>query len=199
MLSGRFKFWRNELVLVTDNSCGTRSGVYGIKQIHVPSEGGNMNWKHKAAGIFLAQLALALLASRGVCARPADDVCSLLPPSELQKSLGEIFGPPKASTAPPAFPGQAAGTNCRYKAQNGRHTAVFIVYTDSSAAEAKQTFEKVSAWFGTKSKPSLGDAAYIDARNAIHVLKGKTRYFIEIDRANEKQLLEVAASVSARL
>lgn len=158
-----------------------------------------MNWKLRTVGILLAQIGLAALVSHCAYAGPADDACSLLPPSELQKSLGQPFGLPMASPAPPAFPGQSVGTNCQYKAQEGRHTVVFIVYKDSSAAEAKQTFEKLSAWFGAKSKPAVGDAAYIDTRNAIHVLKGKTRYFIEIDRVSEKELLQVAASVSARL
>lgn len=75
----------------------------------------------------------------------------------------------------------------------------FIVYVDASTTEAKQTFDKLSAWYAPKSKPAVGDSAYIDAKGAIHVLKGKTRYYVSVEPANEKQAKDLAASIAAQI
>ena len=135
------------------------------------------------------------------------DTCSLLPPGELQKVLEQHFGAPQRSTAPAAYPGLPSGTECDYMAQNGlTRKVVFIFYADPSAAGAKETFGKLSMWFAPKSRPSgIGDAAYIDGDHAIHVLKGKVRYYINIipigtiTPQKEKQLRDLAVSVAARI
>jgi len=55
------------------------------------------------------------------------------------------------------------------------------VYVDRSAAEAKTTFDGlVGLYFQVESKPrGLGDEAYFDTHLGLHILKGKTRLFIE--------------------
>ncbi len=134
------------------------------------------------------------------------DVCTLLGPLQLQKTLSEPFGFTVKNTAPPAYPGQAPGTNCLYADQkSGRHEVVFIIYVDRSPAEAKQTFGKLSAWYPATSKPSgIGDSAYIDKNHAIHVLKGSVRFFIHVgsdgtDAVVEKEAQDLAAAVAAQI
>ena len=133
------------------------------------------------------------------------DVCSLLTTQQLQKTLGQTFGAAQKASAPPAYRGQSAGTNCRYSDQGGRHEVVFIVYVDGSADEAKQTFDKLSLWYPASSKPSgIGDSAYIDESHAIHVLKGAVRYFISpgsgaSDAVRDKQAQDLATAVAAQL
>lgn len=129
------------------------------------------------------------------------DVCSLLTTQQLQKTLGQSYGAAQKTTAPPAYRGQSAGTNCRYSDSGGRHEVVLIVYVDGSADEAKQTFDKLSAWYPAASKPSgIGDSAYIDKSHAIHVLKGSVRYYINGGSgASDKQVQDLANAVAAQL
>ncbi len=129
------------------------------------------------------------------------DVCSLLTTQQLQKTLGQTFGAAQKTTAPPAYMGQSAGTNCRYSDSSGRHEVVLIVYVDHSPEEAKQTFDKLSAWYPAASKPSgIGDSAYIDKSHAIHVLKGSVRYFINAgSSASDAQVQALANTVASQL
>lgn len=134
------------------------------------------------------------------------DICSLLPPQQLQKTLGQPFGAAQKATAPSPYSGLNSGTNCQYTGQkSGSQGVTFIVYADRSPAEAKQTFEKLSAWYPAISKPSgIGDSASIDKNHAIHVLKGSVRYFIDVgsgasDTARDKQVQDLAASVAAQI
>lgn len=134
------------------------------------------------------------------------DICTLLSAQQLQKTLGQPLGPAEKATAPPAYSGQPSGTNCRYSGQkSGSQDVTFIVYVDRSPTEAKETFDKLSAWFPATSKPTgIGDSTYIDKSHAIHVLKGSVRYFISVgssasDVVREKQAQDLAASVAAQI
>ncbi|MHB8539980.1 MAG: hypothetical protein ACYDCD_03430 [Candidatus Acidiferrales bacterium] len=159
-----------------------------------------MNWKSKAGMTFGAIFMFAMGAARSAYAAPQATGCSMLTPAQIQKVLGQPFGEPSESKAPPAYGMQPWGSHCEYASQKGSHTTVtFIVYVDASAAEAKQTFDKLAVWFGPKSKPAIGDSAYIDAHGAIHVLKGKVRYYVSIGRGNEAQTKELAASIAGRI
>jgi hypothetical protein len=154
-------------------------------------------------------LAIFLLASHANPAAAKDlpsDICALLAPQQLQKTLGQPFGAAQKATAPPAYSGLNSGMNCQYTGQKGgSQEVIFIVYVDRSPAEAKQTFEKLSAWYPAISKPSgIGDSAYIDSSHALHVLKGTVRYYINVgphasDTALDKQLQDLAASVAAQI
>lgn len=122
------------------------------------------------------------------------------PPAELQTVLEQPFSTPEESKAPPAFGSQPWGSHCEYTSQKAPGAkVVFIIYEDATAPVAKQTFDKLSMWFQPKSRPTVGDSAYIDASQAIHGLKGLVRYYISIDPANEKQLTDLAASVATRI
>jgi len=133
---------------------------------------------------------------------PPADLCSLLAPAQLEKTLGQPFSPAERSTAPAPYAGQPSGTKCEYSSQKGAAIqATLIAYVDPSAAQAKQNFDKLSMWFAPKSKPAVGDSAYIDANDAIHVLKGRVRYYIAIEPIGnmEKQLKDLAVLVAAQL
>jgi len=159
-----------------------------------------MKCKSTVAVILGAILIFALGATRAAFAAPPADPCSLLTPAQIQKVLGQPFGAPGESKWPPAYGKQPWGTQCQYDSQKGPNTKVtFIVYFEQTAAEAKQTFDKLSMWFPAKSKPAIGDSAYMDNSHAIHVLKGKVRYYISIDPANEKQAKDLATSIAGRI
>ena len=133
---------------------------------------------------------------------PPADLCSLLAPAQLEKTLGHPFSSPQKSEAPAPYMGQPSGTKCEYSSEKGASMDVtFIVYVDASPAQAKQNFDKLSMWFAPKSKPSVGDSAYIDAHDAIHVLKGRVRYYIAIEPIGNMQqrLKDLAVLVAAQL
>ena len=156
--------------------------------------------KFKFALVGGALCVVMLGSARPLFAGPAASGCSMLTPAEIQKVLAQPFGPPAETKAPPAYGKQPWGSHCEYTSQKGAKTQVtFIVYADASAPEAKQTFDRLSLWFAPKSKPAIGDEAYIDSGHAIHVLKGKVRYYISTDPANEKQVQDLAISVAARI
>jgi hypothetical protein len=137
--------------------------------------------------------------------------CSLLPISLLEKMFGEVFeDEPMETKAPPAYDG-AWGTSCRFSPKppftRGHQTTVdFVIYTEASAAKAKQTFDQVAAFIKDKARttPSgLGDDAYWgitdDEPAMLHVLKGKSHYSLELEPANDSKLLELAAAVTGRI
>jgi hypothetical protein len=123
-----------------------------------------------------------------------------LPSSLLQKTLGQSFKEPTESKWPPAFGQQPWGANCRYSSKPAGTSVDFIVYVDASPQVAKQTFETLTTWFPPASTTAgIGDSGYIDKNGAIHVLKGKARYFISMHPANQAHLKAIAAAVATRL
>ena len=159
-----------------------------------------MNLRFKLSLALVALLVAALGGAQPGYAAPPANGCSLLTPAQIEKVLGQPFGAPAESQAPPAYGKQPWGSHCEYSSQKGAPVRVtFIVYEDASASEAKQTFDKLSVWFVPKSKPAVGDSAYIDADHAIHVLKGRVRFYISISPVNEKQATDLAGSLAARI
>jgi hypothetical protein len=102
---------------------------------------------------------------------------------------------------------QVAGSLRSRPSTKGHQTTVdFVIYTEASAAKAKQTFDQAAAFIKDKAKPTpsgLGDEAYWgltdDEPAMLHVLKGKSHYSLELEPANDSKLLELAAAVSARI
>ena len=142
---------------------------------------------------------LALCASVDAAPTPAKDACSLLTPAQIQKVLGQPFDEPKETPLIPPF-GEKWGSHCIYRAQKGGNYAVivdFFVYVTASAAEARQWFDMGAAGEKKKSKPAIGDDAYITVLGEIHVLKGEILYWIAITSATEKQRTDLAAGVAA--
>jgi hypothetical protein len=129
------------------------------------------------------------------------DPCSLLTPQQLQKTFGRPFDAPTKGTFPPPFKGMSEGAKCDYEQKGGGQHVTFIFYVDRSPAEAKQNFDKLSMWFPPKSKPTgIGDSAYIDSNHAIHVLKGKVRYFISVaSNPSDSQVIDLAKFVAAQI
>lgn len=159
-----------------------------------------MNSKLKLTVIVAGFFVIVAATSRSAYGAPQGPGCSMLTPAQIQKVLGQPFSQPTVGTWPPAY-GQAPwGSQCRYSSQKGpRLTVTFIVYVEASPAVAKQTFEKLMMWFPPKSKPAIGDSAYVDSGGNIHVLKGKVRFFISIEPKNEKQMKDLAASIAGRI
>lgn len=138
---------------------------------------------------------------------PPSDACVLLSGAELEKALEQPFGPPSKTTAPAAFPGSPTGTDCEFQTGKGLpRKLLFRIYVESSPAVAKETFTKLSAYFGPNTAVTGNwDTAYLDAKHAIHVQKGKMRYYLNLnpigtDTAKaEKQLRDLAVWVAGQL
>jgi len=159
-----------------------------------------MNSKCRLVLVLTAVSIFAACTARITSAAPAASGCSMLTPAQIEKVLGQPFGAPAETKALPAYGNQPWGSHCEYSSQKSSNaTVTFIVYVDASPSDAKQTFDKLAFWFRPKSKPAIGDEAYIDAQGAIHVLKGKVRYYISLDPQNEKQIKDLATSVAGRI
>lgn len=119
-----------------------------------------------------------------VCASVAHaqpDPCSWITPAQLTTELGGIqFRPATRTVATPAFSGQNAGTQCDFRG-NGGTDVELTVYVDHSPSEAKSIFDQMKTYFPAASTPSgIGDDAYFDKSHGLHVLKGKTRFFLKV-------------------
>jgi hypothetical protein len=128
-----------------------------------------------------AALVCTLRIGSALAKDPPSELCSLLTPAQLQSALTATFAAPEKSRAPAPFIGQSAGTHCEYKSDKAAAKVVLIAYVDPSESQAKTNFDILAKWFEPASKPSVGDSAYMDSKGAIHVLKGKVRYFIAIE------------------
>jgi hypothetical protein len=165
--------------------------------------------RRRWAGTLLASLPLciAVAAAAPSVQERAADPCDLLTAMHLQQILGQAFEVPERSVAPAAFPGERAGAQCNYRMTSDHaRQVVFIEYIDASAADAKAAFDKLSTWFPPTSQPfGVGDSAYIDDNRAIHVLKGRIRYYINIipfgsvSPEKQKQLRDLADWVAGQL
>jgi hypothetical protein len=131
------------------------------------------------------------------------DPCSWLTSADFTKALGQTVAASGQSAAPPAYHGQNPGKKCEYG--TGRPSVELIVYVDNSPTEAKTTFERLTMFYPATSHPSgLGDEAYIDKTHAIHVLKGRTRFYIQVSSSGPKaqvdqQAQDLAKAVLAKL
>jgi hypothetical protein len=143
----------------------------------------------------------------GQAARATDsptDPCSLLTAAQVSSTLGDKYGAPDKSVAPRPFPNTVQGTDCQYKTASGQDHVLFRVYFDASAAQATDLHTRLKAFFGKDSTPAnVGDEAYVDKGDAIHVRKGNVRYFLTISHGDtpsgRKQILALAALVAGEL
>jgi len=113
---------------------------------------------------------------------PPTDFCALLPVNHLEKVFEQPFGPVDKSTPPPSTSNVLSATECDYNSQKrGQRKIVFIVFEDTSATAAKENFNRFMTMFGTTGLvDGVGELAYTDSNQAIHVLLGKIRYYISI-------------------
>jgi hypothetical protein len=132
------------------------------------------------------------------------DPCSLLTVAQVSSTLGDKFGAPEKSVAPRPFANTLQGTDCQYKTASGQDRVLFRVYFDVSAAQATDLHTRLKNFFGKDSTPAnVGDEAYVDKNDAIHVRKGNVRYFLTISHGDtpsgRKQILALAALVAGEL
>jgi hypothetical protein len=136
-------------------------------------------------------------------AEPPADLCSLLPAAEVSKTLGRAYDSPQKSVAPRPFANTAEGTDCNYLAKGSK--LWFRAYVDPSPSAAAELFARLSKFYGPPTPVTgLGDEAYFDGQHAIHVRKGKVRFYINLEPMNftpaiEKQLKDLASRVAGRL
>ncbi len=138
---------------------------------------------------------------------PPSNACQLLPQAQLTKVMEQPFGAPAKTTAPAASQDGITGTDCTYQTSSGAPRRIlFRIYVDPSAAVAKDTFKRLSVFFSpNRAVTGNWDTAYLDSRHAIHVQKGKVRYYLNInplgaDAAKaEKQLKVLADGIAGQL
>jgi hypothetical protein len=143
----------------------------------------------------------------GLRARATDspqDPCSLLTAAQVSSTLGDKYGAPEKSVAPRPFANTVQGTDCQYKTVSGKSQVLFRVYFDTSAAQATDLHTRLKMFFGKDSTPAnVGDEAYVDKKDAIHVRKGNVRYFLSISRGDtldgRNQMLALATLVAGEL
>ena len=152
-----------------------------------------MSWT--AAALLLVACSVELAAT----AQPPADLCSLLPAAVVSKTLGQTYGPPEKTVAPRPYANTAEGTDCTYPSKNDY--LLFRAYVDPSPAASAELFAKLKNFFGRGSTAvaGIGDEAYLDAHQGLHVRKGKVRFFISAKAANDKQLRDLASGVVAQL
>ncbi len=160
--------------------------------------------------VLLATLLVFVMLSWTAAVQAKDvpsDPCQLLPSAQLSKALGLTFGEPARSTAPAPFRGNVPGTDCTYSTGGERsQELLFRIYVDQTPAVAKTTHDQLSTWYAPN-RPVTGawDAAYLDPKHAIHVLKGKVRYYLDYSASSrdaakyEKELSDLAAAIAAQL
>ena len=152
--------------------------------------------------IVAATLLLASLAASA--AEPPGDLCSLLTAGDVSTAAGKGYDSVSKSVAPRPFPNTAQGTDCTYT--NSKNSAqgqlLLRVYVDPSTKEASDLFTRLGRWFSPQTPVSgIGDQAYLDSAQGLHVLKGKARFFLELDAGapNEKAVESLGREVAGKL
>ena len=134
---------------------------------------------------------------------PPVDLCSLLLAAEVSKTLGRAYDSPQKSVAPRPYANTAEGTDCNYLAKGSK--LWFRAYVDPSPSAAADLFARLGKFYSPQTLvPGLGDEAYFDPAHALHVRKGKVRFYINLEPMNfspaiEKQLKDLASQVTGRL
>jgi hypothetical protein len=153
----------------------------------------------------IATTFLACAVQSAMAAEPPADLCSLLPATEVSKTLGQTFASPQESVAPRPFANTNTGTDCNYLSKGGSKLW-FRVYVDPSPAAATDLFARLRMFYGPPTPvKGLGDEAYLDSQHALHVRKGKVRFYLNLSPMatftpeKEKQLNNLAAAVAGRL
>src|SRR5579863_1034019 len=146
----------------------------------------------------VALLIAACTSELARAAEPPSDLCSLLPPAALSKTLRQAYDSPKKTVAPRPFRNTNEGTDCKYG--SGPSLVFFRVYVDPSPSESADLFAKLKVYFGKDSTTvsGLGDEAYIDKDHGLHVRKGKVRYFLD-GAGTDKQKTDLATGIAAQL
>jgi hypothetical protein len=138
-----------------------------------------------------------------MASEPPADLCALLPAPEVSKTLGKTYDSPEKSVAPRPYANTATGTDCNYPAKGSK--LWFRAYVDPSPSAATELFAKLGKFYSPQTPVAgLGDEAYFDPQHALHVRKGKVRFYLNLDPVDsaptvEKQLKDLASRVAGRL
>ncbi|MFZ1014044.1 MAG: hypothetical protein WAN28_11925 [Terracidiphilus sp.] len=124
--------------------------------------------------------------------------CSLLPAATVIKTAGASFGAPRSSVAPRPFAHTVQGTDCNYVGGSGKYL-LFRICFDPSAGDATTRFAKLRMFYSPSTPVSgVGDDAYLDAKGALHALKGIVRYR-EMGQGHEAPTKALGALVAGEL
>ena len=121
----------------------------------------------------------------------------------MSKTLGRAYDSPQKSVAPRPYVNTAEGTDCNYLAKGSK--LWFRTYVDPSPSAAADLFARLGKFYSPLTPvPGLGDEAYFDPAHALHVRKGKVRFYIYLEPMNfspaiEKHLKDLASQVTGRL
>jgi len=157
----------------------------------------------KGSLIAVTLLVAACAIQPASAAEPPSDLCTLLPAAEVSKALGQAYGSPEKSVAPRPYANTATGTDCNYPAKGSK--LWFRAYVDPSPSAATELFAKLGRFYSPQTPVAgVGDEAYFDPQHAIHVRKGKVRYYLNLSPVSsaatvEKQLKDLASQVAGRL
>lgn len=125
------------------------------------------------------------------------DPCALLSSADVSKATGATYNSNPSSVAPRPYANTVQGTDCHYA--SGSHELLFRIYFDPSADEATSLFAKLRMFYSPPTPVSgVGDEAYFDARNGLHIRKGNVRYFLS-GSPNNSQLQALATLVAGKL
>jgi hypothetical protein len=129
-------------------------------------------------------------------------LCALLPAGVVSRTLGQTYGAPQESVAPAPFANTNTGTDCNYYATGTPASKLwFRMYVDPSPSAATDLFAKLKVFYSPPTAVSqLGDEAYFDPQHALHVRKGKVRFYLNLSplgssTSAEKQLEKLARLV----
>lgn len=76
---------------------------------------------------------------------------------------------------------------------------MFRIYFDSNSDVATGLFNQLKMFYPAVSSPSgIGDDAYLDKRNGLHVRKGNVRFFLS-GRPTNAQLQAMASVIAGKL
>lgn len=158
-------------------------------------------------GVAILWTSALAVANQCSAKEPPANLCALLPPSEIAKVMGKPFGEPEKSNPASGTQNVVVGAQCDYHSMAGAISKVtLIAFADTSPETAKENFKKFKMMIPAATPVSgVGEDAYIDARHAIHALKGKVRWFIsaDVDEKNiakvEQQVTDLAKFVASKL
>jgi hypothetical protein len=157
---------------------------------------------HRTKALVLAAtLVVSAWGTRAAAAtNPPADLCSLLSAAQVSKITGQPYGAPQKTVAPRPFANTVEGSDCTYKQSKGSAAILFRAYADPSPSEAAALFARLGMFYSPQTPvPGLGDKGYFDPRHGLHVLKGRVRFFISMDKFDEKQAKALAAYVVGQL
>jgi hypothetical protein len=140
-------------------------------------------------------IAVAACAAHATTA-PADP-CTLLSAAEVSRTLSGSYAPPEESVAPRPFANTVEGKDCHYQSASGE--LLFRIYFDPSPDAATKLFAQLKMFYSPpKPVAGLGDEAYFDSRNGLHVRKGNVRFFLQ-GSGSQDQLVELARVMAKKL